>query len=378
MQCESFHIFVLTPVLIFIPFDIRVSTMASVGYKLSYSRITLIFVTLAAIAFAFLYSNFQEEILLAREKVLSDENSKVIETECGPINYASDGPEDGPPVLVVHGALGGYDQGLLFGQPLAKQGFRIIAPSRFGYLRTPIPETVSISAQADAHACLLDALEIKEQVAVFGTSAGSSSSLQFALRFPTRVRALVLLVPAMYLPAQEEIQKPALQRVFPPGVMLLGVFGVFNFDFSFLIFTKLARSIMIHLVLGTKRNIYNKASPVDKTHADKALNQMLPVSLRLDGLGTELSLGEEPIQNMELTKSPTLIISHKDDLYGTYEIAREAAERVPGARFIGYPDGGHMGIGYHDTMYNEITNFLQEHMVSEREDLYDLYDASIE
>jgi 2-hydroxy-6-oxonona-2,4-dienedioate hydrolase len=41
-------------------------------------------------------------------------------------------------VLIVHCAGGGYDQGLAFGEPLSS-GWRIIAMSRFGYLRTPLP-----------------------------------------------------------------------------------------------------------------------------------------------------------------------------------------------------------------------------------------------
>ena len=75
----------------------------------------------------------------------------------------------------------------------------MIAVSRFGYLRTPLPEDASAAAQADAHACLLDALNIK-RAAVLGTSAGGPSSLQFALRHPGRTAALVLLVPAAYAP----------------------------------------------------------------------------------------------------------------------------------------------------------------------------------
>jgi 2-hydroxy-6-oxonona-2,4-dienedioate hydrolase len=98
-------------------------------------------------------------------------------------------------VLVVYGADGGYDQGLAFGEPLVNSGFRIIAMSRFGYLRTPLPTDASASAQADAHAYLLDALKI-QRAAVIGASAGASSSMQFALRHPEQCRAMVLLVPA--------------------------------------------------------------------------------------------------------------------------------------------------------------------------------------
>jgi CubicO group peptidase (beta-lactamase class C family) len=50
------------------------------------------------------------------------------------------------------------------------EGFRIIAPSRIGYLRIPLPQDASPAAQADAYACLLDALNISK-VAVVGVSA---------------------------------------------------------------------------------------------------------------------------------------------------------------------------------------------------------------
>jgi pimeloyl-ACP methyl ester carboxylesterase len=49
--------------------------------------------------------------------------------------------------------------------------YQLIVPSRFGYLGTPIPENATVEMQADAHACLLDALGI-EQAVVFTSSAG--------------------------------------------------------------------------------------------------------------------------------------------------------------------------------------------------------------
>ena len=72
-----------------------------------------------------------------------------------------------PLILVIHGAGGGFDQGLEFARPLVDAGFQVIAPSRFGYLRTPLPQDASPMAQADAHASLLDALQL-EKVAVVG------------------------------------------------------------------------------------------------------------------------------------------------------------------------------------------------------------------
>jgi len=80
----------------------------------------------------------------------------LLETRCGPIEYQEAG--QGVPLLVVHGSGGGHDQGMAFARPLARRGIRVIAMSRFGYLRTPMPADASVPAQADAHVCLLDAL----------------------------------------------------------------------------------------------------------------------------------------------------------------------------------------------------------------------------
>jgi 2-hydroxy-6-oxonona-2,4-dienedioate hydrolase len=149
---------------------------------------------LAAIGLA-VYISYQRDIGQARERVLL--GSQIAETPCGSIEYAVAG--EGPPVLVSHGSGGGFDQGMDFAAPLVRKGLRVIAMSRFGYLRTPLPADASAAAQADAHACLLDALNIR-RAAIIGASAGAPSAMQFALRHPERTAALVLLVPAAYVP----------------------------------------------------------------------------------------------------------------------------------------------------------------------------------
>jgi pimeloyl-ACP methyl ester carboxylesterase len=121
----------------------------------------------------------------------------LLQTAAGPIEYAEQGT--GYPLLSIHGAGGGYDQGLMIVADLVGEGFRVIAPSRFGYLGTPIPNDTSAAAQADAHAAVLDALKVDRAVVV-GTSAGARSAVEFAIRHPRRVTALVLLVPGTYAP----------------------------------------------------------------------------------------------------------------------------------------------------------------------------------
>ncbi len=160
------------------------------------SRLSLIITILGGIIAVILivtYPSYRSDIRAARERVMS--GSQVIETKCGPIEYATMG--EGPPVLMVHGAGGGYDQGILLARIWASDGFRFIAPSRFGYLHTSVPANATPAAQADAHACLLDALNISK-VAIVGTSAGGPSTLQFALRYPDRISSMVLISAAVH------------------------------------------------------------------------------------------------------------------------------------------------------------------------------------
>lgn len=100
--------------------------------------------------------------------------SKLAQTRHGPIEYASWG--SGPAVLVVHGAGGGYDQGRLLPQAFGGGGFTWISVSRFGYLRSAMPEVASTEAQAEAFADLLVALKI-DRVAILAMSGGGTARL---------------------------------------------------------------------------------------------------------------------------------------------------------------------------------------------------------
>jgi pimeloyl-ACP methyl ester carboxylesterase len=127
--------------------------------------------------------------LAAAERRLAQLDKRTVETVEGTIEYCEWG--EGPSVLLVHGVVGGCDVPPSW-RALVPSGYRIIAPSRFGYLGAAMPSKPSVAAQADVFARLLDALGI-EQAIVLGFSAGSTSSVQFALRHPGRVRALVLV-----------------------------------------------------------------------------------------------------------------------------------------------------------------------------------------
>ena len=139
--------------------------------------------------------HFNSDMQRARAHAHAAQGSVLLQTRCGPIEYQESGT--GIPLLAVHGSGGGHDQGMAFASNLTKHGIRVIAMSRFGYLRTPMPADASASAQADAHVCLLDALGI-QRAAVMGGSAGGPSALQMALRqgaIQSDVSAATVLLP---------------------------------------------------------------------------------------------------------------------------------------------------------------------------------------
>ena len=304
---------------------------------------------LAAASAAVSYGLYRRDLAAARARVAGA--SELVTTQCGPIEYAAVGT--GPPILFVHGAGGGFDQGLAIGAPLAAHGHRVIAMSRFGYLRTPLPADASAARQADAHACLLEALEL-ERAAVVGVSAGAPSALQLAVRHPERVSALVLMVPAAFVPrpgGAEPVRTP-------PGTLQLFDTALRS-NFLFWAIRRVAPSLMVRGLLGTPPGLVARAAPLEQRRVAAMLDEILPVTDRRLGLLNDAAVttGIERYP-LERITAPTLTISAADDLYGTYEAARYSAEQIPGARFIGYPDGGHVLVARNAATTGAIAEFL--------------------
>ena len=304
---------------------------------------------LAAASAAVSYGLYRRDLAAARTRLAGA--SELVTTPCGPIEYASAG--SGPPILLVHGAGGGFDQGLAIGAPLVARGYRVVAMSRFGYLRTPLPADASAAAQADAHECLLDAVGL-DRAAVIGVSAGAPSALQLALRHPERVSALVLMVPAAFVPrpgGAEPVRTP-------PGTLQLFDTALRS-DFLFWAIRRAAPSLMIRGLLGTPPELVAHAPAAERERLAAMLDQILPVTDRRAGLLNDAIVTTQIERYpLERISAPTLTISAADDLYGTYDSARYSAEQIPGARFIGYPDGGHMLVGRNASVTSSIAEFL--------------------
>jgi 2-hydroxy-6-oxonona-2,4-dienedioate hydrolase len=139
-------------------------------------RKVLIGVSLAAAVVAagtaIVWPEFRATIEFHRKRVSS--GSVVLNTQFGKVEYAMAGT--GPPVLMIHGAGGGYDQAIDNARLLLASGFQVIAPSRFGYLRSSNPPAVTPEMQADTFVVLLDQLNVK-RASVIGISAGAVSAV---------------------------------------------------------------------------------------------------------------------------------------------------------------------------------------------------------
>jgi len=312
-------------------------------------RVALIVATIVLLLAGVMHQVFRRDLSVRYESIAH--GSALVETRCGPVETAEAG--SGRPLLVVHGSGGGFDQAMLLGSDFVRRGWHVIAPSRFGYLRTPFPADASAQAQADQFACLLDALGVV-RVAVIGISAGANSAMQFAIRYPERTAALALLVPAAYKPSEA---KPPARFARLREQALMTIVGS---DFAFWIATRLAHDSAVRLVLATPPELLQAASAEEKQRVDRLLDTILPISARSQGLLNDTRLAGHPSRyELEAIRSPTVIISLRDDLYGTYAAAEYTARHVAGARFIGFDEGGHVWIGHHAQILEQTDAFLR-------------------
>ncbi len=299
----------------------------------------------ALTAAAAAYLAYRRDMAGIRVRLAID--SRIAETSMGAIEYAGAG--QGPPVLVIHGASGGYDQGLLIAGANFRAGFQIIAPSRFGYLRTPFPRDASPAAQADAHAALLDALKIG-RVIVLGFSAGGRSAIQLALRHPEKVSALILESVVMAAP----FRLPGFNRS-EMGRMLIKIAGL-GVDFAYWLAIRVAPSLMIRFS-GAHSKIYAAASRSERDFLMAVMWGMLPLSMRLTGLANDAANASASWPLDKIT-APTLIIATSDDPFRTLPTARSMAARIRGAKLVTLDGGSHLLVGHHEEIRVEVADFL--------------------
>jgi pimeloyl-ACP methyl ester carboxylesterase len=213
-------------------------------------------------------------------------------------------------------------------------------------------------AQADAHACLLGALKLS-RVSVIGGSAGAPSAMQLCLRHPERCSALVLLFPITFAPGHTQLK--------PPALFVFVIKTTLHSNFLYWLTTKVARDILFKTVLATPPEDFRNASVEEQVRALKVMRHILPIGEREKGIWNDATLSPSlPRYDLEQIRVPTLLLSAEDDLYGTFQNARYTAEHIPGARFVGFPTGGHLLLGHWKETSAQVVGFLGSQSANER------------
>jgi pimeloyl-ACP methyl ester carboxylesterase len=179
--------------------------------------------------------------------------------------------------------------------------------------------------------------------------------MQFAIRHPDRCAALVLLVPLAWRPP--DTTSSATERSALQQNILSRLVGS---NFVFWSAMNLARLRTMSLVLATPVEVIEASSAAERDRAETIFEQILPISDRADGLRNDARIATALDRyDVESIRAPTLVISLRDDLYGTFTGAEYTAEHIPGARFVGYERGGHVFLDQHEAVLRETMAFLR-------------------
>jgi pimeloyl-ACP methyl ester carboxylesterase len=265
---------------------------------------------------------------------------KTAETARGPIEYDLYGTS-GPVVLSVHAGLGGADQGRLFASWLQNDDFRILSPSRPGYLGTPLSSGRTVEEQADLLAALLDTLHIG-QVGVFGVSAGAPAATTFAARHPDRIWGLVTI--------------GGVSRAKPQATSSSAVRRTFLNAIGQKLAALTARVSLKSIVAGTlnetstftteqkrQRTEHIMGDAQVKAFFQAMFDTTLPYQKRWPGTDNDALQTRSLNLPLGSISTPTLIVHGTQDADVPIEDSQYAAAQIRGARHHWAADDDHLG-----------------------------------
>lgn len=260
------------------------------------------------------------------------DGSQVIEIPNGRMEYAEQG--EGPVILISHGTLGGYDQGLAVAGLFQDKAYRFISPSRAGYLRSAADTGWTPEVQADSFAQLLDALNISK-AALIGISGGGPAAIQFALRHPERCWGLVLVSALTRKPGP-----------LPPIMNALVQAQDFSmrFDLPWWLLWRSGLKVLMVMNGADPRLAAEAVQDPEKLDAlQKIYRPIATASLRLSGARIdERQIRRLPHYLLGDISVPTLVVHSPTDALASYPQAALTAREIPGAALLKLKNGGHV------------------------------------
>ncbi|MGP8175648.1 MAG: alpha/beta fold hydrolase [Terracidiphilus sp.] len=279
----------------------------------------------------------------------------LIKTTQGQVEIATWG--DGPAVLALHGAMGGWDQGVLLARTVVSPHHRFVAVSRPGYLGTALTLGRTPQEQADLCAAALDQLGIAK-AAVIAISGGGPTALQFALRHPRRCRGLVMISACSDTldeptPVQWHIMK-LLARI--PGATSV-----------------MRKRIAKDPEKAAQRSIRDPAVRARTVNDPEAGPLMLSLQTgMLDRMTERIAGTDNDIRQthgdmhypLELVSVPTLVVHGTRDSMVPFSQAITLATRVPGAELLAIEGGEHVSIFTHRNQVKAKIDFFLASLVA--------------
>lgn len=281
----------------------------------------------------------------------SDLNAErsLAQTRHGKIEFVTWG--EGPPVLVIHGAGGGFDQGRLLAMAVGGGGSHFVSISRFGYLGSNLPADPSTAAQAEALVDLLDHLGIRK-TSILAMSGGVPPALKFAELFPDRTGRMVLLSSAPFTPFSPEVE----ERPIPTWAYatLLGN------DVVYWALTKVLHG-PLRSAFDARPDLMVDVSAGEQRFVEHLIDGFLPASARLAGVKNEgAAVDPVAVYRLEAIRAPTLIVHARDDRLNPLAVGEELGRRIPDAHLVTFERGGHLLLGHHAELRDQIELFLSD------------------
>lgn len=255
----------------------------------------------------------------------------------GRLATIQDGPDDGPPVILLHGASANASDPMEgIGRRLAAQGFRVIAFDRPGFGWSDRIDGAAAAAPAVQAGLIAEALANMGvgPAIVFGHSWAGSLALALAVDHPERVSGLALAAPvAMPMPDR----MPDL-----PWYWRLAVQPPVAWVLSRTVGPPLAQ----HFLPEAARRVFTP-QPENRAYPEAARAQLVlrPGTLLAnvqDLLGLTRALAAQGPRYGGI-RVPTLIIAGEaDPIVRSEEQAVPLSRTIPGARLVLLPGIGHM------------------------------------
>lgn len=269
---------------------------------------------------------------------------EILKTDLGSVELIRAG--SGPKVFFVHGTPGGSDSSLSMGRFLIEGGFELIAPSRPGYLGTPLDGLKTIDQQADLHAATIKALG-EEKVSVISWSGGGPSAYRLAIRYPELVKALV-----PFASVSQRLNEP--NEGFEEKLMMKTNFG--NWILRFL--ARHESKSMVNATLKAEGDLTDEelTDLVNKTMSDEAMVDVVITMAKVIG---DYSNRKQGIKNdweqfgsidsldLQLIKVPTMVIWGDSDADVPPSHSEYAAKVIPKAQKMILENGTHLALFVH-------------------------------